>query len=166
MSTVYRFMDKNGTRAYDIHSDGRKFGFFKNFKFDFAVVENAAETQTVLIGPGDNDYDVILGNADEIGDIKIMGTMTDEQLGLWNVGAFFELFMWPNIESIHSAAVARSATRDEKIIVVACCIETFGVDSILATQEATDFIDNNIKPSFRDLGMTDAPDSYKKILES
>ena len=160
---IYRFTDQSMKRAYDIHPDGRKFGFYKNFKYEFAIVESV-DGNTTIINPGDHDYDITMMKPEETGDVTLAGIMDEAQLGMWCVAAFFELFIWPQAMAMNDAAIARHVSDDERIVILACCLDSFNVTDSM--QIATNFVNDDIKPSFRNLGMNDVPDSYKKILES
>lgn len=160
---AYRFVDNQYLRSYDIHADGRKFGFFKDLRYNFAIVEDAAETSTSIIYSDDPDYQAML-DIDAAGDVVVMGFMTSEQVGLWNLAAWFELFLWKDVSGCDAKAVAAGESNDIRIKILTYHLQGHGVDAVTAQSIATDYVTNGTKPSFRNLGLADAPALFSQML--
>lgn len=158
---VYRYVDKNYNRTFDVHSDGRKFGFFKDLRYNYAIVESADETTTTMIFPGDVDYDTMLA-VDTTGDIASTVYMSDAQIGLWDLAAWFELALWNAVSSMDQVAVTNSADTTFRQNAISYFLQSRGIAEATATQIAGDYVTSAIKPSFRNLGLTDAPLLFKQ----
>jgi hypothetical protein len=158
-----RKTDSRYLRTEDTLEDGSICRHFKDGRFsDFCVVE-AVDGTTEKCTSG-SDHHNEMADREATGDTSFVGFLSAAELNTWNLVVWFEVFVWPAVSTLLDTFPSWSD--DQKKRGVGASLVSWGFEKNTAWDIAVAYVDSEVKPKCSELGLSNAPETFAKMLSA
>lgn len=153
------YLDFKKLRCTSVHSDGRKFHYFKDDRGElFKIIENT-NSSTFIIYPKEDDFKM-----EETSSYTVQ-KMTKKQEKNWNLVVWYELFVYNSFKTAHSSSLDLEWTTEEQKYLCVGTLSAWNINLLTASNLAEKFVYSGSKPKYSELSLIDAPQDFHRWIE-